>query len=102
MQNCRSSLVKPARRLRPKIWAIRAAIMVLMIANFSASKAAGAGDYSQGKTALRSGDYDKLQAFPRPGHADFVAHEKFGGFEDYRGGGHFSGRRATCKRSWEG
>ncbi len=29
---------------------------------------------------------------PRPGHADFVAHEKFGGFEDYRGGGHFSGR----------
>lgn len=40
----------------------------------------------------RSGDYDKLQVFPRPGHADFVAHEKFGGFEDYRGGGHFSGR----------
>ncbi len=40
----------------------------------------------------RSGDYEKLQAFPRPGHADFVAHEKFGGFEDYRGGGHFSGR----------
>ena len=29
---------------------------------------------------------------PRPGHADFVAHKKFGGFEDYRGGGHFSGR----------
>jgi chorismate synthase len=40
----------------------------------------------------RSGDYDKLRAIPRPGHADFVAHEKFGGFEDYRGGGHFSGR----------
>jgi chorismate synthase len=40
----------------------------------------------------RSGDYEKLKAFPRPGHADFVAHEKFGGFEDYRGGGHFSGR----------
>ncbi len=40
----------------------------------------------------RSGDYEKLQAFPRPGHADFVAHEKFGGFEDFRGGGHFSGR----------
>ncbi len=40
----------------------------------------------------RSTDYDKLRAIPRPGHADFVAHEKFGGFEDYRGGGHFSGR----------
>jgi len=40
----------------------------------------------------RSGDYEKLRAIPRPGHADFVAHEKFGGFEDYRGGGHFSGR----------
>lgn len=40
----------------------------------------------------RSGDYEKQRAVPRPGHADFVAHEKFGGFEDYRGGGHFSGR----------
>jgi chorismate synthase len=40
----------------------------------------------------RSGDYEKLRAIPRPGHADFVAHEKFGGYEDYRGGGHFSGR----------
>jgi chorismate synthase len=40
----------------------------------------------------RSADYEKLRAFPRPGHADFVAHEKFGGFEDFRGGGHFSGR----------
>lgn len=40
----------------------------------------------------RSSDYDKLRAVPRPGHADFVAHQKFGGFEDYRGGGHFSGR----------
>ncbi len=40
----------------------------------------------------RSGDYEKQRAFPRPGHADFVAHLKFGGFEDYRGGGHFSGR----------
>ncbi len=29
---------------------------------------------------------------PRPGHADFVAHKKFGGFEDYRGGGPFSAR----------
>jgi chorismate synthase len=40
----------------------------------------------------RSADYDKLRAVPRPGHADWVAHQKFGGFEDYRGGGHFSGR----------
>ena len=40
----------------------------------------------------RSGDYEKLKAFPRPGHADFVAHKKYKGFEDYRGGGHFSGR----------
>ncbi len=40
----------------------------------------------------RSGDYEKQKAVPRPGHADFVAHKKFKGFEDYRGGGHFSGR----------
>ena len=40
----------------------------------------------------RSGDYEKQRAVPRPGHADFVGHMKFGGFEDYRGGGHFSGR----------
>ena len=40
----------------------------------------------------RSTDYEKIRATPRPGHADFVAHEKFGGFEDYRGSGHFSGR----------
>ncbi|MEO6290057.1 MAG: chorismate synthase [Ginsengibacter sp.] len=40
----------------------------------------------------RSGDYEKQKAVPRPGHADFVASKKFKGFEDYRGGGHFSGR----------
>lgn len=40
----------------------------------------------------RSGDYEKLRAVPRPGHADFTAHAKFGGYEDFRGGGHFSGR----------
>lgn len=44
----------------------------------------------------RSGDYEKLRAVPRPGHADFVAHRKYGGFEDYRGGGHFSGRLTVC------
>lgn len=40
----------------------------------------------------RSTDYEKQRAVPRPGHADFVANRKFGGNEDYRGGGHFSGR----------
>jgi chorismate synthase len=40
----------------------------------------------------RSTDYSKQRAVPRPGHADLVARQKFGGFEDYRGGGHFSGR----------
>jgi len=44
----------------------------------------------------RSSDYEKLRAIPRPGHADFVAHQKFGGFEDFRGGGHFSGRLTVC------
>lgn len=44
----------------------------------------------------RSADYEKIRAIPRPGHADFVAHEKFGGHEDYRGGGHFSGRLTVC------
>ncbi len=44
----------------------------------------------------RSSDYEKLRSTPRPGHADFVASKKFGGFEDYRGGGHFSGRLTVC------
>jgi chorismate synthase len=44
----------------------------------------------------RSGDYEKQRAHPRPGHADFVAHQKFGGYEDFRGGGHFSGRLTVC------
>ena len=43
-------------------------------------------------TDTRSRDYTKLRETPRPGHADFTAWKKFGGFEDYRGGGHFSGR----------
>lgn len=41
---------------------------------------------------IRSDDYEKLRSIPRPGHADFVAHEKYRGFEDYRGSGHFSAR----------
>ena len=44
----------------------------------------------------RSGDYEKQRAVPRPGHADLVASQKFGGTEDYRGGGHFSGRLTLC------
>lgn len=43
----------------------------------------------------RSEDYTKQRAIPRPGHADFVANKKFGGNEDYRGGGHFSARLTT-------
>ena len=41
---------------------------------------------------VRSSDYSRLRDTPRPGHADFVASRKFGGFQDFRGGGHFSGR----------
>ncbi|MEO6490677.1 MAG: chorismate synthase [Ferruginibacter sp.] len=44
----------------------------------------------------RSDDYKERRNIPRPGHADFVASKKFGGFEDYRGGGHFSGRLTVC------
>ena len=40
----------------------------------------------------RSGDYEALRNIPRPGHADLVARIKFGGFNDPRGGGPFSGR----------
>ena len=41
---------------------------------------------------IRSSDYEKQRSIPRPGHADMVAHQKYGGNEDYRGGGHFSAR----------
>lgn len=43
-------------------------------------------------TNTRSRDYSRLKDVPRPGHADFTAFHKFGGYQDYRGGGHFSGR----------
>ena len=43
----------------------------------------------------RSEDYNKQRSIPRPGHADWVANQKFGGHEDYRGGGHFSVRLTT-------
>ena len=39
-----------------------------------------------------SKDYDKLKDLARPGHADFTGKVKYSGFNDYRGGGHFSGR----------
>lgn len=39
-----------------------------------------------------SSAYDNIRFNPRPGHADFTAYHKFGGFNDYRGSGHFSGR----------
>ncbi len=40
----------------------------------------------------RSEDYDNLKNCPRPGHADYTAQVKYGGFQDSAGGGHFSGR----------
>ncbi len=43
-------------------------------------------------TDTRSGDYELLKRVPRPGHADRVASVKWDGFNDPRGGGHFSGR----------
>ena len=43
-------------------------------------------------TNTRSGDYQHLKDIPRPGHADYTAQIKYGGFQDAAGGGHFSGR----------
>ena len=40
----------------------------------------------------RSEDYESSKDLLRPGHADFTAYEKYLGYQDYRGGGHFSGR----------
>ena len=40
----------------------------------------------------RCQDYEEFRKNPRPGHADFTANLKYGGFNDPRGGGHFSGR----------
>ena len=60
-------------------------------------------------TNTRSKDYDKLKDLPRPGHADYTAWVKYGGYNDHRGGGHFSGRLtaslcfagAVCKQILE-
>jgi chorismate synthase len=39
-----------------------------------------------------SSEYDQIKNLPRPGHSDYPAHIRYGGFNDYRGGGRFSGR----------
>ena len=43
-------------------------------------------------TNTKSSDYSELRDCPRPGHADYTAHIKYGGSHDVAGGGHFSGR----------
>ncbi len=43
-------------------------------------------------TDTRSGDYKDFSSHPRPGHADYTGLVRFGGYNDPRGGGHFSGR----------
>ena len=43
-------------------------------------------------TNTKSGDYANLKFIPRPGHSDYPAYIKYSGFNDIRGGGHFSGR----------
>lgn len=61
-------------------------------------------------TNTRSGDYANLKSVPRPGHADYTAQMKYGGFQDTAGGGHFSGRLTAplciagglCKQWLEG
>lgn len=47
-------------------------------------------------TNIRSQDYSNLVEIPRPGHADYVANKKYQGYNDHRGGGHFSGRLTLC------
>ena len=43
-------------------------------------------------TDIKSKDYSLTKDLARPGHADYTAEKRYGGFQDYRGGGHFSGR----------
>ena len=57
------------------------------------SKTTGAPITIQFKNSnVKSTDYSQFIEMPRPGHADFVAQKKYGGFNDPRGGGYFSGR----------
>ncbi len=61
-------------------------------------------------TNTHSQDYGNLVSCPRPGHADYTAQVKYGGFQDAAGGGHFSGRLTAplciaggmCKQWLEG
>lgn len=43
-------------------------------------------------TDHQSSDYHAMQTLARPGHADYTGHVRYRGFNDVRGGGHFSGR----------
>ena len=52
-------------------------------------------------TDTRSGDYTRTKELARPGHADYAAFMRYGGCNDYRGGGHFSGR-LTAPRVFAG
>lgn len=60
-------------------------------------------------TNTRPVDYDKLSRLPRPGHADYTGALRYDGYNDVRGGGHFSGRLtaamvfagAVCKQILE-
>src|SRR5213593_1429766 len=45
---------------------------------------------------VRSSDYEQLKDVVRPGHADYPAKVKYGGFSDYRGGGRLSGRMTAA------
>lgn len=78
-----------------------------ILAGFTCGAPIAAAIYNKN---TRSGDYANLKDCPRPGHADFTAQIKYGGFQDAAGGGHFSGRLTAplciagglCKQWLEG
>ena len=78
-----------------------------ILAGFTCGAPIAAAIYNKN---TRSGDYANLEDCPRPGHADFTAQIKYGGFQDAAGGGHFSGRLTAplciagglCKQWLEG
>jgi len=49
-------------------------------------------EYAIANSDMHSTDYSSLRVTPRPGHADYPAYVRYGGANDIRGGGHFSGR----------